>query len=221
MLERCPVPTPGAVAEVGCGTGKLLREVVRRLEPALAVGVEPDRTFLPHLADLEIRLGEAAALPLGDDAFDLVYCSLAFHLVAAKAAAAAELRRVLKPGGHVAIWTLTPEHVRGFHLNPYFPSLAGLDLLRFEPPESWMELLAAAGLEPVAEAELRTLRVTTAGRLARAVRARFISTLSLLPEAEFEAGARRLEAEAAGDPRRRVSHPQIWCMVWARRPPSD
>jgi hypothetical protein len=112
---------------------------------------------------------------------------------------------------------LTPEHVRNFHLNAHFPSLPGVDLPRFEAPERWMELLSAAGFEPVLEQELTLKRSTSAARLAAAVRARYLSTFDLLPAGELEAGTRRLEEEAERDPRRRVTFEQRWCLIWGRR----
>jgi len=218
LLERCPVPPGGAALEVGCGTGRLLRALAGLTTLGRAAGVDPEPAMLARARGLEVHIGRAESLPLPGSAFDLTFLWLAFHLVAGKPAAVAELFRVLRPGGHAAIWTLTPEHVHEFHLNSYFPSLPAVDLPRFEPPERWLVILGDAGFEPVLEQQLTLRRTTTAGRLAAAVRARYLSTFDLLPEAEFEAGARRLEAEAASDPRLRVAYQQRWCLVWGRRP---
>jgi malonyl-CoA O-methyltransferase len=216
MLERCPVPAGGSVAEIGCGTGKLLRALGDLIPGGRTVGIDPEPAMLRRATGVGVVVGRAERLPLADGEIDLAFSHLAFHLVSDHAQAARELRRVVRPGGYAAIWTLTPEHVLGFHLNPYFPSLQAVDLPRFEPPERWAALLGRAGFESVALEEMVNRRRTTAGGLARAVRARYISTLSLLPPAEFEAGASRLEREAAADARRRVSYPQIWCLIWAR-----
>lgn len=217
LLERCPVRDDGSVLEVGCGTGRLLKALLRLMPRARAVGVDPEPEMLARASGLEVHQGFAERLPVASGAFDLAFLWLAFHLVRDKGAAARELFRVLRPGGHAGIWTLTPEHVRGFHLNAHFPSLLSVDLPRFEPPERWMELLSDAGFEPVLEQELRLRRTTTAGRLAASVRARYLSTFDLLPPAELEAGTRRLEEEAAQNPTRRISYDQRWCLVWGRK----
>lgn len=209
MLERCSLPEPAAVLEVGCGTGRLLREIPA--QTAVGVDAEPAMLARPDLV-----AGRAEALPLRSGAFDLAFMSLVFHLVDDKLAAARELRRVLRSGAHAAIWTLTPQHVEGFHLNRYFPTLPAVDLPRFEPPERWARLLLEAGFESAAMQELVTWRHTTAGRLAQAVRGRYISTLPLLPPGELEAGTRELEAEAARERARRIHYRQIWCLIWAR-----
>ena len=217
MLERCPLPEVNAVAEVGCGSGKLLREVISRAAPALAVGIDPEREMLAQASGFEARLGSGEDLPIGDGAFHLVYYSQAFHLVEDKPRAVAELRRVLQPGGWAAIWTHPPEQVTGHFLNAYFPSMVEVDLARMEPPERWMRLLAEGGFPWVAEQAHVAARSTTLAALARAVRERYISTLALIPEAEFETGTTRLEADAARDPRRRLTYPVRWCLIWTRR----
>ena len=216
MLERCPVARGGSILEIGCGTGKLLAEMAALTGAGQVVGIDPDPGMLAQATGLETRIGSAEHLPVESDTIDLAYLSLAFHLVEQRRAAR-ELHRVVRVGGYAAIWTLTPEHVTGYHLNRVFPSLTTVDLPRFQPPERWLGLLAGAGFEPVLEQQLVTERHTTAGALAAAVRGKFISTLALLPEDEWERGSRQLEAEAARDPDRRVSHTQIWCLLWGRR----
>lgn len=218
MLERCPLPAAPDVLEVGSGPGQLLRIVAELAGARSAVGVDPDAAMRAAGRGLDLREGRAEALPLPGASFDLAYFSLAFHWVADKPKAARELHRVLRPGGWAAIWTLTPEHVRAHHLNRYFPSLADVDLPRMETPELWLGHLAAAGFRPALEQQLRLRRVTTRARLAESVRARYISTLSMLPEAEFQAGLARLEAEARAAPRERVGWDLGWCLLWGRRP---
>jgi ubiquinone/menaquinone biosynthesis C-methylase UbiE len=218
MLERCPVPAAGAVLEIGCGTGRLLRALQGMAQLGRATGIDPEPEMLARASTLEVHLGRAENLPVASEAFHLAFSWLAFHHVEDKAAAAREMVRVLRPGGHAAIWTLTPEHVRRFHLNAYFPSLTTVDLPRFQAPERWMTLLVDAGFDPVVEQQIWLRRTTTAARLAAAVRDRYLSTFDLLPEDEFEAGARRLEAEARREPGRRITYDQVWCLVWGRRP---
>jgi len=66
--------------------------------------------------------GDALALPFADDAFQGAVCSLAIHHFPDKAAAFAEVRRVLVRGRFV-IFTATPEQESGYWLNHYFPEM--------------------------------------------------------------------------------------------------
>lgn len=191
MLERCPLPDTNAVAEVGFGTGDLLREVVGRARPALAVGVATDLWMLDHAAGFEARLGGAGDLPLGDAAFHLVYSSQVLPPVR-------EVRRVLQPGGWIACWT----RVSAGHLDRY--------LAPSEPPEPWMRRLIDGGFPWVAAQQYVARRMTTLAALARESRGRRLAE-------EHEPGVRRLEEDARRDPGLRITHSVVWCLSWARR----
>lgn len=218
MLERCPVPAGGIALEVGCGSGRLLQELGRMAAFGALVGVDPEPAMLAIARGrgIDALLGRAERLPVRTGSVDLCYAYLALHLVQDQRAAAREMRRVVRQRGFAAIWTLTPEHVLDFHLNRLFPSLAEIDLKRFPSPEELAGQLVEAGFETVAEQELVSVRRTSAGRLAEAVRRRYISTLALIPTAELAAGSARLDREAAADPARAVTYRQRWCLVWAR-----
>lgn len=213
MLERCPVPAGGAILEVGCGTGRLLGH----LRSHRCVGIDPSDSMLRQACGVHVARGVAEHLPLRDRSVDLAFASLAFHHFGDQPQAAREIHRVLRPRGHIAIWTSTPEHVRGFPLNRWFPSLAAIDLARFPPPEQWMSLLARAGFVDVAAEPFRIRRRPTLRWLAAAVRARYLSTFDHLPEPEYREGLRRLEAEAAARPQRRVDTGLGWSLIWAHR----
>jgi ubiquinone/menaquinone biosynthesis C-methylase UbiE len=104
----------GRVLELGAGTGVNLDHYPPAVEELVLV--EPD----PHMAKrLRARLANwprqatvleapAERLPLGDGEFELIVVTLVLCTVPDQAAALAELRRVLAPGGRL----LLIEHVR-------------------------------------------------------------------------------------------------------------
>jgi arsenite methyltransferase len=55
------------------------------------------------LVHVEVREGEATALPIDADSVDVVISNGVLNLVPEKRTAVAEIRRVLKPGGLVQI----------------------------------------------------------------------------------------------------------------------
>ena len=82
--------------------------------------------------NVDYRLLDVEAIELGDDCVDGVLCRFAYMIVADPAAALAETRRVLRPGGRVAlaVWG-APER------NPFF-SVLGTTLVRaghMPPPD--------------------------------------------------------------------------------------
>lgn len=87
------------VLDLGAGTGKLSAAL---LAAGLDVSaVDPDEKLLALNPALH-QLGRAEAIPADDDTYGLVTVAQAWHWFD-EAAAAAEIRRVLRPGGAVAI----------------------------------------------------------------------------------------------------------------------
>jgi SAM-dependent methyltransferase len=110
MRQRAKVVplAEGRVLELGIGGGLNLAFY----DPARArqvVGVDPSAELRARAAaaprpdglKVEVRAGEAEALPFEDASFDSVVCTYTLCSVRAPAAALAEARRVLKPGGRL------------------------------------------------------------------------------------------------------------------------
>ena len=105
---------PGAreVADVGAGTGKLTGSLLAR--GLRVVAIEPDPAMLGVLhrthSAADARVGGADALPLPEAAVDAVLVAQAWHWFPPELAAA-EVRRVLRPGGWLGlVWNAgTPE----------------------------------------------------------------------------------------------------------------
>jgi len=99
--------------ELGAGTGKF---TARLLESgARVIAVDPVEQMLAQLkrntAGATALRGTAERIPLADCAVDAVVCAQAFHWFAT-AAALAEIRRVLKPGGVLGlIWNVRDQSV--------------------------------------------------------------------------------------------------------------
>lgn len=105
---------PGrSVLDVGAGTGKFTRELVR-FEAALTA-VEPmpgmRAQFSERLPSVPLLDGTAEHLPVPDASVDAIACAQAFHWFDT-AAAAREFARVLRPdGGLGLIWNVRDERV--------------------------------------------------------------------------------------------------------------
>lgn len=112
--QRLLAGTSGRVIEVGAGTGANFAHYPRAVTEVLAV--EPEAYLRERAAAAAERApvpvtvvdGVADRLPAVDGSFDAAVASLVLCSVPDAAAALAELRRVLRPGGRLHFW----EHVR-------------------------------------------------------------------------------------------------------------
>lgn len=105
VLERCArhVPEPRWVLDVGCGTGRLLRDATNRFPRARLVGVDVSRTMLAMASGVCRSLmpvrSRAEALPFADGLFDIATATLTYHHWLDRGTGVAEIGRVLTGGG--------------------------------------------------------------------------------------------------------------------------
>jgi SAM-dependent methyltransferase len=96
------------VLDVGCGTGILTAECVRR--GATVAAVDPSEPFVAAVAErhpgVDVRQGEAEALPFPDGEFDAALAQLVVHFMREPVTALREMGRVTRPGGVVGacVW---------------------------------------------------------------------------------------------------------------------
>ena len=119
-----------AVLDVGCGTGTLAIAAKRQVGAAGKVhGIDASPEMLARAAKKARRAGidvafseaPAQALPFPDASFDVALTSVMLHHLPrpARAQCAAEMRRVLKPGGRVLAvdFAVSQEHGLMAHLH--------------------------------------------------------------------------------------------------------
>ena len=99
------------VVDVGMGTGLVSREILKITgEPASLVGVDPSPGMMKEARfehAVECRVGRAEEIPVPTASADFVVMGYALRHIADFSAAAAEFRRVLRPGGRLLILEIT------------------------------------------------------------------------------------------------------------------
>jgi SAM-dependent methyltransferase len=99
-------PQPGErVLDVACGTGIVARLAAARGARTVGLDLNEPMIEVARATDpsLEWVTGDAAALPFPDGEFDLVTCQAGLQFFPDRAAAVAEMRRVLAPHGRLAV----------------------------------------------------------------------------------------------------------------------
>jgi len=105
LVRRITAHRPLRVLEIAAGTGVVTRALAAALRDAHIVATDLNPAMLERAARIgtgrpvEWRQADAMQLPFGDGTFDAVVCQFAAMFFPDKAAAYAEARRMLAPGG--------------------------------------------------------------------------------------------------------------------------
>ena len=166
---------PNTILDLATGTADLAIAVAKRNPQAQVIGMDISEKMLDigkekvmhqNLANqIELRLGDAAALPFEDNSFDAVIVAFGVRNFEDLDKGLSEISRVLKPGGQAVILEFSmPERFpvkqlyRFYfrHLLPFIGKLISKDnsayaylpasVERFPKPKAFLELLAQHGL---------------------------------------------------------------------------
>ena len=159
------LPQRGRFLDIGCGPGALTVEVAERLGVDRVAAVDPSPAFVAacqaRLPGVEVRQGRAEELPFETDSFTAAASQLVFHFVSDAPAAAAEMARVVAPGGTVAACVWDAELGLDL-LSGFWEAAASVDPggsgggrdLRWGRPGELGSLMASAGLGHIQETVL-------------------------------------------------------------------
>lgn len=165
------------VLDVATGTGDLAIAIAEALPGCKVVGVDPSAGMLEVGAQkverrglserVTLEVGQAESLPFPDASFDGATIAFGIRNVEDRPRGLAELARVTRPGGKVVVLELS-EPRGGFmstiarvHVHHMVPFLGGLlsgrkeygylqkSIAAFPPPETFSEMMGAAGLVEV------------------------------------------------------------------------
>ena len=140
--------------DVGCGPASITADLAERVAPGRVVGLdaaagalEAARATLRERGlseQVELTCGDVMALPFEDASFDVVHAHQVLQHLADPVGALAEMRRVTRPGGIVAVRDAV------YSAMTWFPEPAGMDRWR----SVYMATARANGGEPDAGSRL-------------------------------------------------------------------
>jgi ubiquinone/menaquinone biosynthesis C-methylase UbiE len=191
---------PVRVLEVGCGTGYWLSALLD-LTPDL-YGLDYSLEMLKKAVGRDSRgrvvRGTAETLPFQGASFDLIFCVNAIHHFEQFDNLIAEARRLLRPGGTLALIGMDPHHGRDYWcVYDFFPETKATDLARYPSSGQIIDAMLRAGFDGV---DCRVACRFAATRLGEAVfddpelQRNGCSQMALLTDEQYAAGIERIDA---------------------------
>lgn len=156
LLDAAGVTAGTRLLDVGTGPGVVARAAVARGARVTAVDAEPSmaEAAARNVPGLDVRVGLLPDLPLPGGVFGAVTGNFVINAMGNPAAALAELRRVLRAGGRLALtcWSYPPPPALGIAAEAIeaagvpWPDDVPLPPFRaYSSPEAFAALLAEAG----------------------------------------------------------------------------
>ncbi len=194
----------GGIIDLGAGTGRFSRSLAERfggpvmaIEPAGAMRTRAVRRDeagpVWHLA------GRAQALPIRSGSVRAVWASQVLHHVDDLAGAAAELVRVLAPGGCLLVRGMYTDLSEQWPLVRFFPGLLEVGSDRFPSWEMIRQGLESGGLVLVTAERIEQVVAGGLQELLERTRHRADSGLAMLEDEQFDEGLAALAAAARSD----------------------
>ncbi len=119
VLDAAEVTSGKQILDVCCGPGMITAAAIARGADAKGIDFSAAAVeiAISNVPDAEILEGDVQSIPFNDDTFDAVICGFGIIHVPDPLKALSEMRRVLKPGGRVAVSTWeAPNPKNGFGL---------------------------------------------------------------------------------------------------------
>lgn len=233
LVERLDLVklVPDTVLDVGCGTGAITAELLRRYRRARVYGLDLAPAMLalarrraPWLRTLRCICADAEALPVADASIDLVFSNLTLQWCEDLDRVFREFRRVLRPGGLLMFTTLGPDTL--MELRRSWSEADGYTHVNafMDMHDVGDALLRARLAEPVMDVERLTLTYATMAELMRDLKTLGAHNLTA-GRPRGLTGKGRLRAAAAAyerfrrDGRLPASYEVVYGHAWA--PPRD
>lgn len=224
VLREALEGAPGRrLADIGGGTGNYALALRQEGWDALVVDRSPDMLVRAAAKGLAAVLADAQRLPFADGSFDASTMISMLHHVEDRRVALAEVRRILRPGGRLALKGFTRADAASLWVLDYFPSsrtwmeathpplaailteLPGARVLYFEFEDMEDASLAALSADPA-----RVIDAAETGATS------YFERLQRDHPGELEEGLARMRADvAAGRAPRRAGSATV--LGWTKR----
>lgn len=111
LAEFAGIPVPESILDLGCGTGWFCQKLAEKYPDSVITGADLSpgmlaEAFKRNPGAVHWLCSDAEQLPLADNSVDLIFSNLMIQWSTRPAMVLRECRRILRPGGRLAISTL-------------------------------------------------------------------------------------------------------------------
>lgn len=149
LLKHLNPNKDGLYLDIGCGTGNYTNEFQKR--DFNFIGIDPSIEMLQKAQaqnkNIQWKIGTAEKTDLAQQSIDGIIGTLTIHHWTNLARAFSELAYVLKPNGKIVIFTSTPQQMKGYWLNHYFPKMLEDSMVQMPTFEEVKDAMNLAGLK--------------------------------------------------------------------------
>jgi SAM-dependent methyltransferase len=191
--------TIALIVDLGCGTGRFTGPLADHFG-ARVIGIDPSQKMLdqarrkPMSERITFERAAAEALPISDDAVDMVFMSRVFHHFSNRAVVAKECRRVLHDDGYLFIRNSTRE--ADFPYRHFFPTMQPLIESELPTRSDVSNVFEAAGFKSTAHMIVEQVVAIGWRQFVHKSCLRADSFLARLSDENYEAGMAALRAHA-------------------------
>jgi len=182
------------ILDLGCGTGRFSTPL-RQAFSCRVIGVEPSAAMLKVARvkeDIVWLQGQAENLPFSDGALDLVFMSQVFHHLVDSRTALREIRRVLKPGGFLAIRNGMREENEKLKWLEFFPEAKTIEDRRTPSRSELTSLVTGQGFQRTSQQTLYQLFADSSEEYFKKITSRGLSSLISIDDKCFKDGVERM-----------------------------
>ena len=149
-MSRMNIDTPSEIAELGCGGGKNIRDLLMKYPASHVTGLDYSPLSLQKAQEYNADMisagrcnvieGDVSSMPFADEKFDLATAFETIYFWPGLVKCFAEVRRILKPGGHFVIVSESDGRDKP---SQWFNSI--IDAMNLYTPEEIESALKSAG----------------------------------------------------------------------------
>jgi ubiquinone/menaquinone biosynthesis C-methylase UbiE len=143
----------GVYLDIGCGTGNYTNEFQKK--GFKFIGIDPSEEMLKKAKEkypkIDWRTGMSENTGLKNESIDGIIAVLTIHHWTNLYQGFNDLHRILKRGGKIVIFTSSPEQMKGYWLNYYFPKMLKDSINEMPSKEDAIKIMNKTGLEIMAK----------------------------------------------------------------------